>query len=58
MNNVVLVNKIDTSEDLIEYVYALLSSKNFGGQFALKIVQATHVTVLHDQEVPVPLFKC
>jgi hypothetical protein len=57
MNNVVLMNKLDTPEDLIEDVYALLSSKNLVGEFALKIIQATHVTVFHYQEIPIILYK-
>ena len=57
MNNVVLMNELDTPEDLIEDVYALLPSKNLVGEFALKIVQATHVTVFHYQEIPIVLYK-
>jgi hypothetical protein len=57
MNNVVLMNELDTPEDLIEDVYALLPSKNLVSEFALKIVQATHVTVFHYQEIPIVLYK-
>lgn len=47
MNNVVFVNELNTPQDLIEDVYALLSRKDFVGEFALKIIQASHVTVFH-----------
>jgi hypothetical protein len=47
MDDVVLVDELDTSEDLIEDVDALLSSEDFIGEFALEIVQAAHVAVLH-----------
>ena len=57
MNNVVLVNELNTPQDLIEYVYALLSHKNLVGEFVFKIIQATHVTVIHYQEVPIALFR-
>jgi hypothetical protein len=40
-------------QDLIEYFYALLSRKNLVGEFVSKIVQATDVTVIHYQEVPI-----
>jgi hypothetical protein len=47
MNDVIFVNELDTSEDLIENVDALLSGEDFAGEFALEIVQAAHVAVLH-----------
>lgn len=55
MDNVVLMDELDSSKDLIKNIYTLLSRKDFIGEFALKIVKISHVTVFHDQKVPVAL---
>lgn len=48
MNNVVIMNEIHSSQDLIEYIYALLLIKDFITEFILKIIKISHITILHD----------
>jgi hypothetical protein len=47
---------IDPFEDLVEYVKTLIDRENFSGEFALDRIKISHVTVLHNKEVPVPLY--
>ncbi len=56
MHNFVSMYNIDPFEDLVEYVKSLIDRENFSGEFALDRIKISHVTVLHNKEVPVPLY--
>ena len=48
VDNVAFMYELNSSQDLIKDIDALLSSKDFVCYFALKVVQAAHIAVLHD----------
>lgn len=55
MNDIVVMNTIDSSQDLIENINTFLPVENLITEFILKIVKISHITIFHDQKVPITL---
>jgi hypothetical protein len=53
MDDVILVNELDTSQNLVKNINALFFGEDFVVEFALKIIKASHVAIFHDQKIPI-----
>lgn len=56
MNNLFAMDELYSSQGLIEYVECLFDREYFVIKFALDCVKIAHITVLHDQKVPITVY--
>jgi len=48
MNDIAIMNTVNSSQDLIENIYTFLFVENLVTEFILKVIKISHVTIFHD----------